>query len=241
MKAVLRNACALSLLACTVLHAELSFIGVEVDTAATAWSDPTVKKIHAAKDDVYGSSGYYVLAPGGEQGSTSTPVVGNNIAGPKNQPASPTVILRPAALTAEPGVVNGLWVNFPGYALISQPDPKAGEFRAGGISSDTVEGGNVGAYKDFIFFSVKPGASVRLGILVDAFKHPAYAADAISVCEVATGAVVYSETLSRDGVPDLVVFDLTNLSGGEVQYNVALHTQTPSLTGFSLLTFDPVP
>lgn len=231
----------IGLLACTAAHGAVSFIGVETDTAATGWADPSAMKDYAAKDDVYGSSGYYVLAPGGEQGTTSTPVVGNNIAGPKNQPASPTLISRPAALAADPKVVNGSWVNFPGYALISQPDSKAGEFRAGGISSDTVEGGKVGAYKDFIFFSVKPGASVRLGILVDAFKDPAYAADAISVCEVATGAVVYSETLSRDGVPDLVVFDLTNLSVNEAQYNIALHTQIPALTGFSLLTFDPIP
>lgn len=241
MKIALRASIVLCLLGCAVSHAGVIFVGVESDAAATGWSDPKATKTFAAEGHVYGASGYYVLVPDDGQGNTSTPVVNNDIAGPKNQVAMPTQISRPPALAKDPWVVGGLWVNFPNYSMISKPDSKAGDFRVGAISSETVEGGNVGAYKDFTYFLLKPGESVRLGILVDALGQALHAAEAISVRESSTGNVVYSEPLSRDGVPDLVVFDLMNTSGSEVQFDVALHTKIPGITGFSLLTFDPLP
>lgn len=242
MKLSLRATIFLGLLGCTVSHAGVIFVGVETDAAATTWSDPGETKTFAAEGNVYGSLGYYVLAPSAaDQTSTSTPVVNNDITGPQHQLAMPTQISSPDALAKDPWVVGGTWVNVPNYSIISKPDPKAGDFRVGAISSDTVEGGNVGAYKDFTYFLLKPGESVRLGILVDALGQALYAADAISVHEGSTGNVVYSEPLSRDGVPELVVYDLMNTSGSEVQFNIALHTQKPGITGFSLLTFDPLP
>jgi hypothetical protein len=40
-------------------------------------------------------------------------------------------------------------------------------------------------------------------------------------------------------MPDLVLFDIHNTSGGPVQYTIALHRADGSVvTGFSMLTFD---
>jgi len=52
--------------------------------------------------------------------------------------------------------------------------------------------------------------------------------------------VVYnSAALTRDSVPDLVLFDIDGKAGNT--YVVELHCKTPGMTGFSLITFDKLP
>lgn len=224
-------------------RAALTFVGVEgsapPNNQAQRWSLAAEKKTFAVTNNIYGSSGYYRLAPGKDV--PSKPVTDGDITG------FDTALLKPDFLAAHPTPIAGTWVNYGGYALVTKPQPTgAGDvWRIGGISAPVIATANGAGeetkYAAYFTFKLAADARFRLGIMVDAFKgggdDGTYAPDYISVYDDASKQVVYnSAALTRDSVADLVLFDIDGKAGNT--YIVALHRKTPGLTGFSLITFD---
>jgi hypothetical protein len=223
--------------------AAVTFVGVESGAPpnfqAQRWSLATEKKTHAVTNQLYGCSGYYCLAPGADV--PSKPVAESAIAG------FGTAFCKPDFLAAYPTVVAGTWVNYPGYAMVTKPEAAgAGDaFRIGGISA-TVAAPTKGAgaetkYVEVFSFKLTAGVRFRFGIMVDAFDGGgAYAPDYVSVSEDVSQKAVYNTApLKRDGLPDLVLFDIEGKAG--TTCTVALHRRTPTdgaTVGFSLITFD---
>jgi hypothetical protein len=71
-------------------------------------------------------------------------------------------------------------------------------------------------------------------------NYPGYSPDYVSVSEDASRKSVYNTApLTRDGLPDLVLFDIEGKAG--ILFTVSLHRNTPAdgaVVGFSLITFD---
>jgi hypothetical protein len=233
-------------LSATTTQAAVVAVGVEGGASPTFkaqnWSNPGVAKTYSVNgSNVYGSAGYYVLAPTLDPAATFTAVtVGNLNNGPLGGPALQTPSVKPTFLNAEVQSVGGNWVNFADYAIITRPDPSA-VYRVGGISmATTVTGGSYGSFTDCAYFTVAAGANFRFGIMTDATG--AFGARAISIYEAYSGGVTYSAALTQDGVPDLALFDINNTSGAAAQYNVALHLAAPAgVATYSMLTFDAIP
>jgi hypothetical protein len=217
------------------------FVGVEDGNAPTyraqRWSLPSEAKQFDAANDVFGASGYYVLAPGDR--SLLAPVVGGDITG------AGTLARLPDFLAQHPRAMSGNWVNFPGYALVTRPAPLgAGDaIRVGGISatvSSNANGAGVATkFTNAFSFRLKADAKFRLGVLVDAFAAGDYAPDYVSVYRDTDQTAVYSAPIRRDGVADLVTFDLEGAALTE--FTVALHRQAPAdgaVVGMSFITFD---
>ena len=95
-------------------------------------------------------------------------------------------------------------------------------------------------FADVLSFTLAADTKFRLGIMVDAFGNAESALDYISVYENTSQKTVWnSEPLTRDGLPDLVLFDIDGKAGAS--YAVALHRKAPAdgaRAGFSLITFD---
>jgi hypothetical protein len=222
--------------------ASVIFVGVEDGAApsfrAQRWSLAEEKKTFAVSNNAYGSSGYYVLAPGKDV--PSTPVTHDDITGFN------TALLKPDFLAAHPTPVAGTWVNYPGYALVTKPQPTNAfdAWRIGGISAPLTGAANGAGeetkFADFFSFKLSADAHFRLGILVDAFDSGGFAPDYVSVYDDASKKAVYNAAaLKREAVPKLVLFDIDGKAGST--YAVALHRKTTGLTGFSLITFDKLP
>jgi PEP-CTERM motif len=234
-------------LSATTTQAAVVAVGVEGGAGPTYtaqnWSNPGVAKNFSVNgSNVYGSAGYYVLAPTLIDADTYEAVVAGNLNnGPTASPALQTPSVKPTFLNAEVQSLGGAWVNFPGYSIITRPDPSS-VYRVGGISmATTVTGGNYGSFTDCVYFTVAPGANFRFGIMTDATGG--FGARAFSIYEASSGGVTYSAALTQDGVPDLALFDINNTSGAAAQYNVALHLAAPAggVGTFSMLTFDAIP
>jgi len=237
-----------ALIGCLLLNAPVwaavTFVGVESGAPpnfqAQRWSLASEPKAHAVTNHFYGSSGYYCLAPGTDVASKR--VAGSDITG------FGTVLRKPDFLTAQPVVVAGTWVNYPGYAMVTKPEAAgAGDaFRIGGISDvvvrDTDGPGGRTKFVDVLNFTLGADTQFRLGIMVDAFGNGAYAPDYVSVYENTSQKTVWnSQPLTRDGLPKLVLFDIAGQAGAA--YLVALHRKAPAdgaRVGFSLITFDRV-
>lgn len=226
----------------SLARAEVVFVGVESGLSpefrAQRWSLATEPKEHAVANDFFGGSGYYCLAP--DQDVPVEPVTASDIT------AFGTILRKPDFITAHPVAANGNWVNFPGYALVTRPATcEPGDaVRIGGISTTvgaTINGAGVETrFVDVFSFQLSANTQFRLGVMVDAFDGGVYAPDYISVYDNASQTAVFtSQPLTRDGIPDLVLFDIDGTEG--TSYTMALHRQTPAedaIVGFSMVTFD---
>lgn len=238
----------LSLFACIgvqSIQAAVSYVGFETGVGPTftaqRWSNVLqLKTFNTAPSERYGTSGYYYLAPRpvGDPANTFAAVTGNDIT------QQGTLFSQPSALSANPSVINGTWVNFGDYAILDNPTA-TGNDRIGGISAVTAQvGGTYGQFDNFASLSVLAGQSFRFGVMVDALgAGGAFGARAVSIFDPTNNTVTYSSALTMDAVPELVFFDISNTSISTQTFQMALH-QTPGdsqTTGFSLMTFDPVP
>jgi hypothetical protein len=104
-------------------------------------------------------------------------------------------------------------------------------------------GGIDGIRYNAFSFSLKEAAAFRLGVAVDGLADGDFSVDFVSVTHVGSGEV-FSTSLTRDGVPDMVFFDIQGNQNDE--FVVSLWEANEALTGarvasFSLITFDKLP
>lgn len=217
----------------------ITFVGVESGAApdfkSQRWSLRTQPKEHAVKADLYGGSGHYVLAPDVD--------VHQQEVDPARIDSFGTVIRKPDFLKDHPVTGAGNWVNFPSYSTVTKPFAAsiADAFRIGGISARIDASPDVEMLTSEAFsFELASDAAFRLGIMVDAFDSGNYAPDFVSVRLNGSDEVCMTATaLTRDMIPDLVLFDIQGKAGGS--YTVSLHSKLPATSavmGFSLITFD---
>ena len=220
--------------------------------AVANWSNATVaKSFDIGATDLYGTAGYYQLLPytGGAPGYYEAIGEPNNLGitlgGTVPVGQSTTLYSTPTFLTGNPLGGAGAYVNLGGYSDYRGPDGSS-LVRQGALSltlasPGTSPGGGPGIWSDAFTFTLTADASFRIGIAVDSVGSSTYAPNYVSVYNATNATTTYSAALTRDGVPDMVFFDITGKSGD--QFTIALWQNSPDTgpAAFSLVTFDAIP
>jgi autotransporter-associated beta strand protein len=81
------------------------------------------------------------------------------------------------------------------------------------------------------------GASFRIGVAVDMVASGTYAPDYVSIYNSGIGTT-FSSQLTRNGTPDMAVFDVTAAAGDSFSTALWQLTNTQSAAAFGLITFD---
>ena len=234
----------------------ISYVGTEPgDTAsgfATAnWSNPGVPKLYATgTSNTYGKDGYWqirpILNPAGTNNVPNEAVGGGNNLGtsagtfPTLWPGS-----NPAFVSSISGAA-GNFVNFGGYALYRGPDGST-LYQQGALSVavtngpfNTPSGNNSGLFGETLSFTLNYAGTVRVGFAVDSVASGTFAPDYVSIFSTATNTV-YSSLLTRDGTPDMAVFDIVNPTGQNFTVAQWQLNGTNNRSAMSLVTFDVIP
>ncbi len=218
--------------------------------AVANWSNATVaKSFDIGATDLYGTAGYCQLLPytGGAPGYYEAIGEPNNLGitlgGTVPVGQSTTLYSTPTFLTGNPLGGAGAYVNFGGYSQYRAPDGST-LVNQGALSLNLPNGGTnpagAGNWGNAISFTLNTTASFRIGIAVDSVGSPTYAPNYVSIYNPSTGSV-FSAALTRDGVPDMVFFDISGVSGDT--FAVALWQNSPDAgpAALSLITFDAIP
>lgn len=230
----------------------ITYVGTEISTGQSYpvhdWSNASIAKNHDSDgNNVYGTAGYWQIRPTSAAPDFSEGVGTANDLGVAAG-SNPTLALVPSFLSSISGGA-GSYVNFGGYPTFRGPDGSS-LYRQGALSVPVTEGPyNSPAGNDAsrvgvpVQFTLGAAGRFRLGLAVDSVADGSFAPDYVSVFSNSTGTV-FSPTLTRDGNPDMVFFDITGDAGDVfivgVWQNVA--TQHPYQIGtLSLITFDLVP
>jgi len=246
----------LGMLAASAHAASINFVGTETGAAVQNWSYVGVPKtpgIDIDNNNRFGSAGYYQITPGAVGNSWSDAAEANNNLGITQ--IYPTLFSKPDFLNGNPLGAEGSYsnpstapdfMNPEGNALIRQGGlaPSSGNIEFV-FTPDDVEGVRHVAFS----FTLSESANFRLGIAVDTSGVAADAPDYVYVSNVTAGDV-FSTPLIRNGVPDMVFFDIQGNAGDVfvvklfvklIQENEELPVDGP--IPFSLITFDqqPVP
>jgi len=227
----------------------ISFVGVEPGTAGSGyaaqnWSNPGVAKAYDLSGDVYGSSGYYQIRPISYPPSSTIYAgasAGNDLGISTN---NPTLYSKPVILSSITGGA-GDWVNFNSYAIFRGPDGSA-LYTQGGLSVpvnqgpyNTPSGTNNAYFGNAFTFTMDSnmGATIRVGVAVDMVAEGTYAPNYVSLYNDSAGTV-YSSLLTRDGTPDMAVFDVKATAGDLFIAALWQTNGTQSAAAFGLVTFD---
>lgn len=231
--------------------ATISFVGVEPGTAGSGyaaqnWSNAGVAKDYDLSGNVYGTAGYYQIRPmPWDPGAASIgegAAAGNNLG--ITAGSNPTLYSAPVFLSSVTGGA-GTFVNYGGYPIFRGPDGSA-LYRQGSLSVsvgngpfNTPSGANTGYFGEAFTITTGPniGANFRIGVAVDTAGAGAYAPDYVSIYNSGTGSV-YSSLLTRDGTPDMTVFDVTASAGESFTAAMWQLAGTQSVSPFGLITFD---
>jgi len=231
------------------LASTISFVGVEPGTAGSGyaaqnWSNPGIAKAFDLKDDIYGSSGYYQIRPIAYPPS-STIYEGASLVNDLGiSTNNPTLYSKPVILSSITGGA-GDWVNFNRYAIFKGPDGLT-NYTQGGLSVpmnqgpyDTPSGSNNGYFGEAFSFTMDSniGATIRVGVAVDMVADGTYAPNYVSLYNNSSGTV-HSSLLTRDGTPDMAVFDVKATAGDIFVAALWQTNGTQSAAAFGLLTFD---
>jgi hypothetical protein len=220
--------------------------GVGPNFVTQNWSNSAVPKSYATGgSNTYGKDGYWQIRPSVNQDIFSG-VGGANDLGTSASP-NPTLWSgsNPSFMSSIQGFA-GNFVNFGGYATYRGPDGSS-LYRQGALSVsvnqgpyNTPSGANSGSFGDTLTFALNLSGTVRVGFAVDSVGTGNYAPDYITIYTPSTGAV-YSSLLTRDGVPDMAIFDIANPAGetfSVAQWQLGNPTGNPS--AMSLVTFDTI-
>ncbi len=227
----------------------ISYVGTESGTTVQNWSNPAVPKTKDLRgDDRFGGAGYYQIMPAeiGTDNAGLTATAGNDLGVSLDISGTPvgtysTASQTPTFLSGIPSGAAGQFINntnFPNYRAASGTT----ELRQGAIwlleSNIQEEGTSPGGTSNWntaFNFTLSQAAGFRLGVAVDNMSDPDVAPDYVSVFNTATGNV-FSGALTRDGISDMVFFDIEGGAGDS--FVVILWHFDFIRTAFALITFD---
>jgi hypothetical protein len=229
----------------------VSYVGTETGSAGNGysvqnWSNASVSKMYDVGGEVYGSSGYIQIRPmpwdpgaaniGEATGS-------GNLLG-TDASSNPSLSLMPSFISSFSGGA-GTFVNYGGYPIFRGPDGSL-LYRQGALSVsvnnglyNTPSGSNNGYFGVAFSFTVNAPTAFRFGLAVDTAANALYAPDYVGVYSASTGTV-FSSLLTRDGNPDMAVFEIDALASETFTVSLWQQSGTQSIAPFSLVTFDTV-
>ena len=230
----------------------ISYVGTEPGGAgsgfATAnWSNASVAKLYATgTSNTYGKNGYWQIRPIPDPASSDISEgvgAGNNLG--TSAGSFPTLSSgTPSFLSSLAGGA-GSYVNFGGYATYRGPDGSS-LYRQGALSVQVSNGpfsppGASGSvfFGETLSFALTYSGTVRVGFAVDSVADGNFAPNYVGIYSNATGTVL-SSALTRDGVPDMAVFDIVNPAGESFTVAQWQLAGTQSVSAMSLVTFDLV-
>ena len=229
----------------------VSFVGTETGSASNGysvqnWSNASVSKAYDVGGDVYGSSGYIQIRPmPWDPGSANIGEVtgSGNLLG-TDASSNPSLSLTPSFISSFSGGA-GTFVNYGGYPIFRGPDGSL-LYRQGALSVsvnngpyNTPSGSNNGYFGVAFSFTVNAPTSFRFGLAVDTAANGLYAPDYVGVYSGSTGTV-FSSLLTRDGNPDMAVFEIDALANETFTVSLWQQSGTQSIAPFSLATFDAI-
>jgi hypothetical protein len=229
----------------------VSYVGTETGGAGNGysvqnWSNASVSKAYDVGGDVYGSSGYIQIRPmPWDPGSANIGEAtgSGNLLG-TDASSNPSFSLIPSFVSSFSGGA-GTFVNYGGYNIFRGPDGSL-LYRQGALSVpvnngpyDTPVGPNNGYFGEAFSFTINASTSFRFGLTVDTAANGLYAPDYVGIYSSRTGTVLSSQ-LTRDGNPDMAVFEIDALVNETFTVSVWQLAGTQSIAPFSLATFDAV-
>ena len=229
----------------------VSYVGTETGSAGNGysvqnWSNASVPKMYDVDGEVYGSSGYIQIRPmPWDPGSANIGEAtgSGNLLG-TNAGSNPSLSLMPSFVNSFSGGA-GTFVNYGGYNIFRGPDGSL-LYRQGALSVpvgngpyDTPAGSNNGYFGVAFSFTINAPTTFRFGLTVDTAANGLYAPDYVGVYSARTGTVL-STQLTRDGNPDMAVFEIDALVNETFTVSVWQLAGTQSIAPFSLATFDAI-
>jgi len=244
---------AIALAVSTPCHAvTIAYVGTEPGVgpnfATQNWSNSAVPKSYATgTSNTYGKNGYWQIRPIPYAPSSTiyTPAASGNDLGISGT-SFPTLWSGslPAFMSSITGGA-GDFVNFNSYAIYRGPDGSA-LYTQGGLSVpvnqgpfNTPSGANSGYFGLSATMVLNFSGTVRVGIAVDSVASGTYAPNYVSIYSNSTGTV-YSSLLTRDGTPDMAVFDIVNPAGETFSVAQWQLAGTQSASAMGLVTFDTI-
>jgi hypothetical protein len=232
----------------------IAYVGTEPGGApsgyATAnWSNSAVAKLYATgTSNTYGKNGYWQIRPIPDPASSNVSEAassGNNLG--TSAGSFPTLWpgTNPDFVSSITGGA-GTFVNFGGYALYRGPDGST-LYRQGALSVsvnqgpfNTPSGSGNGYFGETLSFTLNYAGTVRVGLAVDSVGSGTFAPDYVGIYSPTT-STVYSSLLTRDGTPDMAVFDIVNPTGQSFTVAQWQLAGTNNVSAMSLVTFDVIP
>jgi hypothetical protein len=229
----------------------ISYVGTEPGGAGSGyvtenWSNPAVAKSFATgTSNTYGKDGYWQIRP-----NTGTDLV-EGVAGGNNLGTSaspfPTLWMgsNPSFMSSIEGAA-GNFVNFGGYPDYRGPDGSS-LYRQGALSVPVAEGpystpGEPTYAGQTLSFTLTYSGTVRVGFAVDSVGTALYAPNYVGIYSpTLTPNTTLSAALTRDGVPDMAIFDIVNPTGQTFYVAQWQTAGTQSVSAMSLVTFDLIP
>lgn len=230
----------------------IAYVGTEPGDAPSNfatqnWSNSAVPKAYATgTSNTYGKNGYWQIRPiPYPPSSTIFTGVGNGNDLGTSAGSFPTFTSgTPSFLSGMQGYA-GDYVNFNPYAIYKGPDG-ATNYTQGALSVpvnqgpfNTPSGANTGYFGATLDFALSYSGTVRVGIAVDSVADGTYAPNYVGIYSNSTGTV-FSSVLTRDGTPDMAVFDIVNPAGESFTVAQWQLAGTQSASAMSLVTFDVI-
>ena len=234
-----------------ISQSAVSYVGTETGGAGNGysvqnWSNASVSKAYDIGGDVYGSSGYIQIRPmpwDPASANIGEATGSGNLLG-TDASSNPSLSLTPSFISSFSGGA-GTFVNYGGYPIFRGPDGSL-LYRQGALSVsvnngtyNTPSGSNNGYFGVAFSFTVNAPTSFRFGLAVDTAANGLYAPDYVGVYSGSTGTV-FSSLLTRDGNPDMAVFEIDALANETFTVSLWQQSGTQSIAPFSLVTFDTV-
>lgn len=231
----------------------IAYVGTEPGDTASGfatqnWSNSAVAKLYATgTSNTYGKNGYWQIRPIPNPPSSTiyTPASSGNDLG-VSAGSFPTLSTGTSSLIGSMSGGAGDYVNFGAYAIYRGPDGSS-LYKQGGLSVpvnqgpfNTPSGSNNGYFGVTATFTLTYSGTVRVGIAVDSVADGAYAPNYVGIYSNATNTV-YSSALTRDGTPDMAVFNIVNPAGETFTVSQWQLAGTQSASAMSLMTFDVIP
>ena len=233
----------------------IAYVGTEPGNAPSNfatqnWSNPAVTKLYATgTSNTYGKNGYWQIRPVPNPSGTNTvsqsAASGNNLGTSAGSFPTLWTGTLPAFMSGITGGA-GNYVNFSGYAIYRGPDGSA-LYNQGALSVsvnngpfNTPSGANTGYFGTTLDFALSYSGTVRVGIAVDSVGSGSFAPNYVGIYSNSTGTV-FSSVLTRDGIPDMAVFDIVNPAGESFSVAQWQLAGTQNVSAMSLVTFDVIP